>query len=320
MSHSPVLIADDYEFGRPQWNLGNKYFDFIDKDGASQLVCMWHDQNHTMHAVLCSPYQTHNLSSSHRIDPESPASTNISILPVPLVPASSAQSPAIKLTTWSSLQVAKQSTLILLSGSPVAPLGIYQWDLTPANTITLLHSSVPLDSVSSISSSYLSIPKHISFPTYSEDVSSGEVRSHGWYYPPTHPSYAPAGIPSSPALPPLLVKCHGGPTGSTSTEYRLDIQYFTSRGIAVLDVDYSGSTGYGREYRQRLSNKWGVYDRKDCVFGVKYLVSKGLVDRDRVAIDGSSAGGYTTLAAITLEEEQVFTAATSAYGHRLLIL
>jgi dipeptidyl aminopeptidase/acylaminoacyl peptidase len=272
-----------------------------------------------MHAVLCSPYEAHALSSSsHSSDLKSPASTGhgLTILPVPLVPALSSQSQPTKLTSCSSLQVAEQSTLIILSGSPAAPMGIYRWDLlTSPDTISLLQSSIPLDSVASISSSYLSIPQHISFPTYSEDPSSGEVRSYGWYYPPTHPSYAPAGLAaSSILLPPLLVKCHGGPTGSTSTEYRLDIQYFTSRGIAVLDVDYSGSSGYGREYRQRLSQKWGVYDRKDCVFGAKHLIATGLVDQHRVAIDGSSAGGYTTLAAITLEEEQVFTAATSAYG------
>jgi hypothetical protein len=322
LAHSPVLIADDYEFGRPQWNLGNKYFDFLvtkteNGDDSCRLVCMWHDQTHTMHAILCSPYQTHTVSTTHTAASDSATTTtDLTILPVPLVPASSPQSQPTKLTICNSLQVAGNSTLVILSGSAVVPLGVYRWDLSSPDSICLIQSSVPLDSVASIPSSYLSIPQHISFPTYSEDSGEGDAMSYGWFYPPTHPTHAPDGIPSSSfsTLPPLLVKCHGGPTGSTSTEYRLDIQYFTSRGIAVLDVDYSGSSGYGRQYRERLNQKWGIYDRKDCVFGVKYLVTRGLVDEQRVAIDGSSAGGYTTLAAIALEEEKVFTAATSAYG------
>lgn len=301
------MLAPGYEFCKPQWNLGSKYFDFTSTDGNCKLVCVWHDSAYNMHAIVCNPFQSHSL-------PLNASGTDIMVIRVPSV---SLQGESIQLTTCSSLQIASESTVILLSGSPTMPLAVYSWDLKTPEVITLIHSSIPLESVESISSSYLSIPQLITFPTYSD--SSSQNLAYGWYYPPTHPIYAPSGVSNSSSLPPLLVKCHGGPTGSTSTEYRLDIQYFTSRGMAVLDVDYTGSSGYGREYRQRLYGQWGVYDRKDCVFGVKYLIGKGLIDEKRVAIDGSSAGGYTTLAAITIEEEKVFTAASSSYGQMIAI-
>ena len=102
--------------------------------------------------------------------------------------------------------------------------------------------------------------------------------------------------------PPLLVKSHGGPTGATSTALDLQIQYWTSRGIAVIDVNYGGSTGYGREYRERLNGQWGIVDVDDCVNAARYLVEQGLADGDRLAIDGGSAGGFTTLAALTFRD------------------
>ena len=92
---------------------------------------------------------------------------------------------------------------------------------------------------------------------------------------------------------------HGGPTSSTSTALNVRIQFWTSRGFAVLDVNYGGSTGYGRAYRQRLNGQWGVVDVDDCANGAKYLVEQGLVDPNRLAIRGGSAGGYTTLCALT---------------------
>lgn len=309
ISHSPMLIAPGYEFCKPQWNLGTKYFDFITTTAGCKLVSIWHDTNHSMFAVTCDPHQSHTLPLT------SDQETDIQVIPVPPVLLQTQQ---IQLTTCNSLQVAFDSTIILLSGSATLPLAIYSWNLHHPDNITLIQCSVPLESVELIPSSFLSIPQHVTFPTYSDPLSGADNVAYGWYYPPTHPIYAPAGNSNSTILPPLLVKCHGGPTGSTSIEYRLDIQYFTSRGIAVLDVDYTGSTGYGREYRQRLYRQWGVHDRKDCIHGVKYLITKGLVDEKRVAIDGSSAGGYTTLAAITIDEEKVFTAASSSYGYLLI--
>jgi len=112
--------------------------------------------------------------------------------------------------------------------------------------------------------------------------------------------------------PPLLVKAHGGPTGSTSPVLNMSIQFWTSRGFAVLDVNYGGSIGYGRAYRQRLNGQWGVVDVDDVVNGARFLVEQGVVDPKRLCIDGGSAGGYTTLCALTFRD--AFKAGASHYG------
>jgi dipeptidyl aminopeptidase/acylaminoacyl peptidase len=113
-------------------------------------------------------------------------------------------------------------------------------------------------------------------------------------------------------LPPLIVTSHGGPTSATSPVLSLQRQYWTSRGFAILDVNYGGSTGYGRAYRERLNGNWGIVDVEDCANGARHLVEQGLVDGDRLIIRGGSAGGYTTLCAITFHD--VFKAAASYFG------
>ncbi len=132
--------------------------------------------------------------------------------------------------------------------------------------------------------------------------------AYGYFYRPAHPSL------SGPAdeRPPLLVMSHGGPTAATAAVLNLKVQFWTSRGFAVLDVNYRGSTGYGRAYRDRLKGGWGVVDVEDCIAGARYLVERGEVDPERLAIRGSSAGGYTTLAALTFHD--LFRAGASLYG------
>jgi dipeptidyl aminopeptidase/acylaminoacyl peptidase len=149
---------------------------------------------------------------------------------------------------------------------------------------------------------YLSLPRSIAFRT-----ENGQT-AHGVFYPPQNRDYA------GPVdkKPPLLVMSHGGPTSATSTSLRYAIQYWTSRGIAVLDVNYGGSSGYGREYRERLKGRWGIVDVDDCVNGARYLVERGEVDGNRLAIRGGSAGGYTTLCALTFRD--TFKAGASHYG------
>jgi dipeptidyl aminopeptidase/acylaminoacyl peptidase len=112
--------------------------------------------------------------------------------------------------------------------------------------------------------------------------------------------------------PPLIVMSHGGPTGSTSAVLNYAVQFWTSRGFAVVDVNYGGSTGYGRAYRERLNGQWGIVDVDDCVNAARWLASQGLVDGDRMAIRGGSAGGYTTLCALTFRD--VFAAGAGHYG------
>ena len=184
-----------------------------------------------------------------------------------------------------------------IAGSPTEFSSIVQLDLTTELSSVLRRSS-KLD----IDAGYLSIAQPIEFPT------ENGLTAYGFYYPPqNHDFMAPEG-----ELPPLVVKSHGGPTAATSSQLNLRIQYWTSRGFAYLDVNYGGSTGYGRAYHQRLDGLWGVVDVDDCVNGAKYLSEKGLVDENRMAIAGGSAGGYTTLCALTFRD--VFKAGASYYG------
>ena len=142
----------------------------------------------------------------------------------------------------------------------------------------------------------------ISFP------SAGGAVAHGFYYPPANAGFV--GMPGE--RPPLMVRSHGGPTSATSPEFNLGIQYWTSRGFAVLDVNYRGSTGYGRDYREALKGQWGVADVEDCAAGARFLADQGLADAERLVIRGGSAGGYTTLCALTFTD--VFKAGASLYG------
>ena len=148
----------------------------------------------------------------------------------------------------------------------------------------------------------LSTPEAITFP------STGGRATHAFYYPPTNANFE--GSPDE--KPPLLVLSHGGPTSASSSALRLSTQYWTSRGIAVLDVNYGGSTGYGRAYRERLKGAWGIVDVEDCIQGALFLVERGQADGQRLAIRGGSAGGYTTLSALTFGD--VFAAGASHYG------
>jgi dienelactone hydrolase len=149
----------------------------------------------------------------------------------------------------------------------------------------------------------VSIPHAIEFPT------EGGVTAHAFYYPPRNGDYH--ALPSE--LPPLIVISHGGPTTQTKAVLDLQVQFWTSRGFAVVDVNYGGSSGYGREYRQRLNWHWGIVDVDDNINAARYLVDEGRADPDRLIIRGGSAGGYTTLAALTFHPE-VFRAGASYYG------
>ncbi len=154
---------------------------------------------------------------------------------------------------------------------------------------------------------WISVPEAIEFPT--EPGPDGEARTaHAQYYPPANPeAEAPAG-----ERPPLLVHSHGGPTAATRPMLSLGTQFWTSRGFAVVDVDYGGSTGYGREYRDRLLGSWGIVDVQDCVAAARFLADRGDVDPERLCIRGGSAGGYTTLQALSTTD--VFAAGASHYG------
>ncbi|MBO6783814.1 MAG: S9 family peptidase [Alphaproteobacteria bacterium] len=148
----------------------------------------------------------------------------------------------------------------------------------------------------------LSEPEPIAFPT------TGGATAHAFYYPPRNSAWeGPAG-----ERPPLVVRGHGGPTGASSPSLSIAIQFWTTRGFGVLDVNYRGSTGFGRAYREALYGGWGVTDVDDMVAGAEFLVARGDADADRLAIRGGSAGGYTTLAALAFRD--TFSVGASLYG------
>lgn len=197
--------------------------------------------------------------------------------------------------------------LVFLGASATLPSRLVRLDLdtirsgtAPADALETVRASAEID----IDPGYFSVPEAISWTA--PDGRHSPV--HGFYYPPTNRDFvAPEG-----ELPPVIVESHGGPTGATSSAFSLSTQYWTSRGFAILDVNYGGSTGYGRAYRERLRGQWGIVDIDDCVSGVQHLVAEGKADPDRLIIRGGSAGGYTTLAALTFRD--VFTAGTSYFG------
>jgi dienelactone hydrolase len=187
--------------------------------------------------------------------------------------------------------------VIIVAGSPGEPVSVVAYDLV-SETLDVLRRSSALR----IDPDYLSIPQPIEFPT------ENGLTACAFYYAPNNRDFT--GGPDD--LPPLMVLSHGGPTSAAVTTLSLNIQYWTSRGLAVLDVNYGGSSGYGREYRQRLNGNWGIVDVDDCVNGARFLVARGLVDARRLIIRGGSAGGYTTLAALTFRD--VFKVGASYYG------
>jgi dipeptidyl aminopeptidase/acylaminoacyl peptidase len=192
---------------------------------------------------------------------------------------------------------ARDGRAVFCGGSPSEPLSVVELDLATRKT-RVLRSSTRIE----IDREYISIPEAIEFPT------EGGLTAHAFFYAPANRDYeAPSG-----EKPPVIVISHGGPTGATTTTLKLTIQYWTSRGFGVLDVNYGGSTGYGRAYRERLNGQWGVVDIDDCINGARYLVEAGKADPQRLIIRGGSAGGYTTLGALVFRD--FFKAGASYYG------
>jgi dipeptidyl aminopeptidase/acylaminoacyl peptidase len=194
--------------------------------------------------------------------------------------------------------VATRSHAVFVGGSVAAADAVLRVDLATGAAETIrAASNVALDRDG------LSAPEAIEFPT------EGGLTAHAFYYAPRNREFmAPPG-----ERPPLIVISHGGPTASTSTRLNLEVQYWTSRGFAVVDVNYGGSSGYGRAYRRRLDGQWGIVDVADCVNAATYLATHGQADPDRLVIRGRSAGGYTTLAALAFRPD-VFKAGASYYG------
>ena len=193
--------------------------------------------------------------------------------------------------------IARDGRALFLGGSAAQAPALYALGATDRN-VQLFHRSSP----DLVAANTVAHPQAVSFPT------SDNATAHGLLYLPKNPDWE---APDD-ERPPLLVICHGGPTGSASTALSLNLQFWTSRGFAVLDVNYRGSTGYGRDYRKALDGQWGVADVEDCVAGARMLAAQHLVDGKRMAIRGSSAGGFTVLCALAFHD--TFAAGASYYG------
>ena len=198
---------------------------------------------------------------------------------------------------FAGIQAQPDGTVLALAAAPDLPRQVIALDSTTGDH-TPLRRAFEID----VPDGTISIPESISWPTVDGTM------AHGIFYPPTS---ATASAPEG-ELPPLIVKSHGGPTAMAEASLDLTVQFWTSRGFALLDVNYGGSTGYGRAYRERLNGKWGIVDVEDCITGANFIADQGRVDGTRMVIKGGSAGGYTTLAALTFHD--TFQSGVSSYG------
>ena len=260
-----TLHPAEAEFGYPAWVFGASSFAFL---GDGRIVCAFDTGGFTHFGVL---------------DSESGQLEKLDL--------------ALDSLTGSPYVRAEGMEAVIVAGSSTIPSQIARVDVATGEVETL-RLSVELP----VSTSHLSIPRAIEFPT------EGGLTARAFYYPPTNPEFqAPEG-----ERPPLIVESHGGPTGNTTATFSLGVQFWTSRGFGVVDVDYGGSTGYGRAYRERLNGQWGVVDLQDCVNAALHLVDQGDADPDRLLITGGSAGGYTTICALTFTD--VFAAGSTYFG------
>jgi dipeptidyl aminopeptidase/acylaminoacyl peptidase len=212
-----------------------------------------------------------------------------------IAPDGSTQRVDVPYTEISSMAI-DGDRVVFRATSPTEPAAIVEISLD--GDVEVLRRATPF----ALDPADVSVPTHIEFPT------TGGKTAFGNFYAPTSQRYeAPPG-----ERPPLIVTSHGGPTAGAFSGFATGIQLFASRGYAVLDVDYGGSTGYGREYRKRLEGEWGIVDVDDCIAGAVWLAEQGLVDGERMAIRGGSASGFTTLAALAFRD--TFRAGTTYFG------
>ena len=278
-----ALVPRAAEFAKPSWVFGLQNYTFL-PDG--RLVAFWSERGHDRIGVL-------------RPDGAAAALEDI----------------PCAFTAFGALAALDGGALAVLGGGPSQGATIALLDPASGELREVRRASqIRLDA------GYLSQPEPIRFPTSYDpgsvtgplleqlEASGGSVSAYALYYPPVNKDFvAPAG-----ERPPLLVISHGGPTSASEAVLSLGIQYWTSRGIAVVDVNYGGSSGYGRAYRERLKGNWGVVDTVDCINAARFLADRGDADPARLAIRGGSAGGYTTLNALT--RHRFFAAGASLFG------
>ena len=283
------LSEGQKELGLPQWVFAQSSYAFIDD---THIICCYQSQGRATLALLCV---TEEISEQVTIK------TTLTTIP----------------TQWqefSSIKTLNNKLCFIAASSASFP----QLILATVSTTYGKHKQSSLSHTVIKSSCQLPVAKeYYSIAQSKTFTNRHKQKVYANYYPPTNPNY-PAQTNGNnvnhvdKAAPPLIVICHGGPTGQASAALDPKKQFWTSRGFALLDVNYSGSTGYGRQYRERLNGKWGLLDVQDCCDAALYAVSQGLANKNQLIIRGSSAGGYTVLSALTFEN--VFAAGASYYG------
>ncbi|MFT5693951.1 MAG: dipeptidyl aminopeptidase/acylaminoacyl peptidase [Oceanicoccus sp.] len=273
-----TLYQADAEFGSPHWAFGQSNFVFR---SASELICTALDKGESRLLSIKLPEVLSRTTADTTV-------ANQAMLTVEQI--------QLDFSVISNLQIV-ENQVMFLGASPTECNAIVSLDLTRRKTQVFKKATDVR-----VSEGFISVPEVIEFPT------GDNATAHGFFYAPVNNDFDA----EANELPPLLVFIHGGPTGATNNAFSLSVQYWTSRGVAVLDVNYRGSSGYGRAYRNSLYKNWGVVDTEDCISGANYLVQRGDVDVEKLAIRGGSAGGYTTLAALTFSD--VFKAGASYYG------
>ncbi|PIA46430.1 hypothetical protein AQUCO_01500162v1 [Aquilegia coerulea] len=271
----PVYILDA-EFSRPLWVFGICSYDFIknhENNDSNLLACSYRQKGKSYIGILDD---AHN---------------SFSLLDVPFTDINNV--------------ISGSNCLYLEGASATHPLSIAKVTLDDGKFKVVDSSIIWSSSPESTKyKSYFSLPEFIEFPTEFQ----GQKSAYANFYPPTNPNYQA----TQEERPPLLLRSHGGPTDESRGKLDLNIQYWTSRGWAFVDVNYGGSSGYGREFRDRLLGRWGIVDVNDCCNCAIFLVEAGKVDGERLCITGESSGGYTTLASLVFK--QTFKAGSSLYG------
>ncbi len=271
------LTTGEREFGLPQWVFAQSSYAFIDN---THIICSYQSHDQTTLALL----SLSNEITLKKVPSPWQALSSIKATNNQLcfIAASSTSFPQLVLSTFSSLF------------SDPRPLAL---------SSSVIKASCQLP----VTKEHYSTAQNLMF------INRHKQKVYAHYYPPINPDYPPysSNNTNQPA-PPLIIICHGGPTGQSSAALDPKKQFWTSRGFALLDVNYSGSTGYGRQYRERLNGKWGELDVQDCCDAALHAVSQGLANKNQLIIRGSSAGGYTVLSALTFED--VFSAGASYYG------
>lgn len=267
------LTHGDKEFGLPQWIFAQSTYAFIND---TDIICCYQSAGRATLAILAAA----------GLSPSSPAELN-------------------ELDThW------QEFSCLTADAGNIAFIGASNQSFPQLVTATHEATAPTTLSTSVVKTSCL-LPVNTDYYSKSQPIeftNRHQQTVYANYYPANNPDYQASATEARP----MIVICHGGPTGQSGTALDAKKQFWTSRGFALLDVNYSGSTGYGRKYRSRLDNNWGVLDVEDCCDAALYAVANGLADKDRLIIRGSSAGGYTVLAALTFE--QVFSAGASYYG------